>query len=92
MTVLSKQNANEINRLHGIATETANSAIEMAKQIGLLLLAVKDDLGHGEFGTWVDANPIGFYAPSAKIHGCSAGQTYIRKAFRKQIRHGVAFG
>ena len=56
MTVLSKQNANEINRLHGIATETANSAIEMAKQIGQLLLAVKDDLGHGEFGTWVDAN------------------------------------
>jgi hypothetical protein len=56
MTGLSKQNADEINRLHDIASQTANSAIEMAKQIGLLLLAVKDDLGHGEFGAWVEAH------------------------------------
>jgi hypothetical protein len=46
----------EINRLHLLATSSANSAIEYAKEAGKLLLEVKKSMPHGEFGVWIENN------------------------------------
>ena len=41
---ISQATSTEINRLHELATKTASDAIEYAKQAGVLLLKVKDEL------------------------------------------------
>jgi len=56
MSELNKNIADEINRLHQLATKSANEAMEHAKAIGLLLIQKKVELPHGEYGKWVDAN------------------------------------
>ena len=56
MNEINKNIADEINRLHHLATKSANEAMEQAKTIGLLLIQKKAELPHGEYGKWVDAN------------------------------------
>lgn len=51
---ISQATSTEINRLHELATKTASDAIEYAKQAGVLLLKVKDELPYGVFGKWLD--------------------------------------
>ena len=53
---ISQVTRTEINRLHELATKTASDAIEYAKQAGVLLLKVKDELPYGVFGKWLDQN------------------------------------
>jgi hypothetical protein len=56
MNEINKNIADEINRLHQLATQSANEAMEYAKSVGLLLIQKKSELPHGEYGKWVDAN------------------------------------
>ncbi len=50
----------EINRLHGIAISSVQSAMDAACRIGELLLVEKATLPHGEWGPWVKTNlPFG---------------------------------
>jgi hypothetical protein len=56
MNDMSRNIADEINRLHQLATKSANEAMEYAKDIGLLLIQKKAELPHGEYGKWIDAN------------------------------------
>ena len=79
MTLPSKQNADVINRLRGIAPDTAISAIEMAEQIGLLLLAVRDDLGHGKFGAWADANLSASMRQARRYMAAAQGKRISRR-------------
>ena len=46
----------EIDRLHALATKTAGKAVKYAKQVGQMLLQIKKNLPHGEFGGWITAN------------------------------------
>jgi len=73
--ILSTQ-ADEINRLHSIALENAERAIDSAKLAGLLLLEVKSKLPHGEFLPWLECNG----AVSAR-----QAQRYMRAALGKPI-------
>ena len=49
MNEINKNIADEINRLHHLATKSANEAMEQAKSIGLLLIQKKAELPHGEY-------------------------------------------
>lgn len=51
-----KITANEINRLHQLASSTAQQAITYAKEVGRLLLEIKKDLPHGKFTPWLENN------------------------------------
>jgi hypothetical protein len=46
----------ELNKLHELAIGTARQAVDHAKQAGELLLQVKAQLPHGEFGRWCENN------------------------------------
>lgn len=46
----------EINNQHELAINAANQAVEHAKRAGELLLQVKAELPHGEFGKWLAEN------------------------------------
>ena len=46
----------ELNKLHELAIGTARQAVDYAKQAGELLLQVKAQLPHGEFGRWRENN------------------------------------
>lgn len=48
--------ATSINRLHESAVAKARGAVEDARQAGEMLLAVKAQLPHGAFGTWLADN------------------------------------
>ena len=48
--------ASELNKLHELAIGTARQAVDYAKQAGELLLKVKAQLPHGEFGRWRENN------------------------------------
>jgi hypothetical protein len=48
--------ANEINRQHRLAKETASQAVDHALAVGELLAQVKGELPHGSFEAWVEAN------------------------------------
>ena len=48
--------ASEINEAHAQAIRHAGTAIDFAKQAGALLLQVKNELAHGEFLPWLEAN------------------------------------
>lgn len=50
--------ANEINKEHFLATETAFSAIEHAKNAGEKLIEAKAKLKHGEWLPWVEKNCV----------------------------------
>lgn len=56
MTAIRLNQASEINRLHDMAVASANRAVDYAKQAGALLLEVKRELAHGEFGAWLGTN------------------------------------
>ena len=56
MHAIALDTINEINRLDQLARTTASEALELARQAGLLLLNVKDQLPHGEFSQWLKAN------------------------------------
>lgn len=51
-----KKAADEINRQHRLAKETASQAVDHALACGELLLQVKGELPYGSFETWVEAN------------------------------------
>ena len=53
---ITQATSTEINRLHQLATKTASEAVEYAKQIGELLLKVKEQLPYGDFGGWIEQN------------------------------------
>lgn len=55
-TLPPEDSIKQIERLHALATKTASEAVEYAKQAGQLLLLVKKNLPHGEFGGWISAN------------------------------------
>lgn len=46
----------EIDRLHTLATKSAAKAVEYAKQAGQILLQIKNNLPHGQFGDWISKN------------------------------------
>jgi len=46
----------KINELHAGAISAANTAVELARQAGELLLGVKKTLPHGQFLPWVEKN------------------------------------
>jgi hypothetical protein len=46
----------ELNKLHELAIGTARQAVSYAKQAGMLLLQVKEQLPHGKFGSWCETN------------------------------------
>jgi hypothetical protein len=46
----------ELNKLHELAIGTARQAVSYAKQAGMLLLQVKEQLPHGKFGPWCETN------------------------------------
>jgi hypothetical protein len=46
----------ELNKLHELAFGTARQAVSYAKQAGMLLLQVKEQLPHGKFGPWCETN------------------------------------
>lgn len=46
----------EINSEHALALNAANQAVTHGKRVGELLLQVKADLPHGEFGAWLAEN------------------------------------
>lgn len=48
--------ADEINKAHEFARESAGMAVEWAVKCGLLLAAKKDELGRGNFDTWVEGS------------------------------------
>lgn len=56
MSTIAQNTIAEINRLHKLANQAAHEAIDYAKQTGLLLLEVKRQLAHGEFGQWIQDN------------------------------------
>ena len=56
MSTIAQNTIAEINRLHKLANQAAHEAIDYAKQTGLLLLEVKRQLAHGEFGKWIQDN------------------------------------
>ena len=56
MSAIALDTINEINRLDQLARTTASEAVELARQAGILLLKVKDELPHGEFTKWLKAN------------------------------------
>lgn len=56
MNEISEGIASEINRLHQLAAKTATEAMGYAKAAGLLLIEIKAQLPHGQFGRWVDEN------------------------------------
>jgi hypothetical protein len=56
MSEVSASLASEINDLHVLASTAAAKAVDYAKRAGLLLLQVKEQLPHGEFGKWLQAN------------------------------------
>jgi len=56
MSEVSNDTIGEINHLHQLATQKAHEAVDYARQAGLLLLAVKKELPHGQFGPWIEAN------------------------------------
>ena len=48
--------ASEINDLHDRATEAARTAIDHARECGELLIQAKDQIGHGGFLPWLEAD------------------------------------
>lgn len=56
MNEISEGIASEINRLHQLAAKTATEAMGYAKAAGLLLIEIKAQLPHGQFGKWVNEN------------------------------------
>ena len=48
--------ANEINDLHDRATEAARTAVEHDRECGELLIQAKDQIGHGGFLPWLEAD------------------------------------
>lgn len=46
----------EIHRLHALASKTADKAVNYAKEAGLLLIQIKKNLPHGQFGVWITRN------------------------------------
>lgn len=56
MHAIALDTVNEINRLDQLARTAASDAVELARQAGVLLLKVKDQLPHGEFSQWLKAN------------------------------------
>lgn len=46
----------EINNQHELAINAANQAVEHGKRVGELLLQVKAELPHGDFGKWLAEN------------------------------------
>lgn len=68
--------ADEINRLHALATDHAGKAIDYAKQAGRLLLDVKAGLPHGAFLPWLADN----VAVSER-----QAQRYMRAALGKPV-------
>ncbi|MBU3587822.1 DUF3102 domain-containing protein [Polynucleobacter sp. 31A-FELB] len=56
MHAITLDTINEINRLDQLARTTASEAVELARQAGVLLLKVKDQLPHGEFTQWLKTN------------------------------------
>jgi len=56
MDEINKNIADEINRLHKLATNSANVAMDHAKAIGVLLIQKKAELSHGDYGNWIKTN------------------------------------
>lgn len=56
MNVPSVTTAQQINTLHEGLESLMHQGIEMAFQIGELLTVTKQELPHGEFGTWIAEN------------------------------------
>ena len=48
--------AENINKLHELATSTANEAIHYAKELGEMLLEAKKLIPHGGFTRWIERN------------------------------------
>lgn len=54
--ILDTSSAKKIELLHEKATKSAADAISYAKEAGKLLLAIKDAIPHGSFGSWIQDN------------------------------------
>lgn len=73
----------EIRRLHALAIEHSNCAVDYAKQAGALLLEVKRTLPHGEFLPWLE-NAVSISARQA--------QRYMRAALGKPVKPRILAG
>ena len=56
MDDISVNTIQEINRLHLLASKTAEDAMGYAMKAGKLLLEIKKQSVHGEFGAWIERN------------------------------------
>lgn len=75
MSALQLAKATEINRLHGLALDTANVAIDYAKRAGKLLLEVKASLPRGEFLPWLSAHVVVSVRQSQRYMRAAQGKT-----------------
>lgn len=49
-----RNDAGEINAAHAAATDHAQRAVELILYVGNRLSTIKDHIGHGNFGVWID--------------------------------------
>lgn len=73
---LSLDNIQQLRTLHESAMKSADAAIDYARQAGLVLLAIKKQIPHGQFTEWV--NGLGFIEPrtAQRYMSVAAGKPY----------------
>jgi len=80
MNAIALDTVNEINRLDQLARTTASEAVELARQAGLLLLQVKEQLPHGQFSQWVSTNTVISQRQAQRYMAVAQGKALSLKA------------
>lgn len=76
--------ADEINKAHEFARESAGMAVEWAVKCGQLLAAKKASLRHGEFQSWIEKNCEFTYSTAARYMKAGQNSTAVEIS---SIRH-----
>lgn len=86
---LPTKTAADINAAHRLAQQTGRAAVAQAAECGRMLLAVKADLPHGHFLSWVAAHCEFSYA-TAKIYARAARHVEKGNALPFSLRSLIA--
>jgi hypothetical protein len=85
MDQLPVPTAQNINKAHRLARESAESAVQWAIQCGELLIAKKSELAHGNLHAWIEEN-CAFALSTAKRYMAAASKNATGLAF-SSLRH-----